>query len=221
MSSASKLPAGTNPSGRRPPHGGSKDDSPEVKLSKLLTFLLRHGAERNGLQLRDDGSIAIKDLLAFKKLRQTKFEQIKNVVEMDSKNRYALFEEGENQWYIRAVQGHSINLKQPPLIKLTSETAPASIVHGTMRHKVPLIQETGLNRMERTHIHFATGLPGEDGVISGMRQTANAYIYVDVARAMSDGIEFYTSENGVVLSKGVNDEGVIPAKYFDRIEYKE
>ncbi|CAN0420353.1 unnamed protein product, partial [Ectocarpus sp. 13 AM-2016] len=42
--------------------------------------------------------------------------------------------------------------------------------------------------MNRTHIHFAAGLPGESGVISGMRKACKVLIYVDVAAAMSDGV---------------------------------
>ncbi|KAJ2417547.1 hypothetical protein GGF41_005381 [Coemansia sp. RSA 2531] len=74
--------------------------------------------------------------------------------------------------------------------------------------------------MTRTHIHFAKGLPSDEGIISGMRKTANAYIYIDIEQAVSDGIEFYESENGVILSTGLDDSGIIPAKYFERIEYK-
>ncbi|KAJ2863916.1 tRNA 2'-phosphotransferase [Coemansia aciculifera] len=201
------------------PRGKNVNDTPEVRLSKLLSYLLRHGAEDKGLKLRDDGSISISDLLRYQKLKSTTFAQIQQVVETNNKKRFTLYEENE-QWYIRAVQGHSIKIKEPPLVKFTKETMPSCIVHGTMRSKMPLIQETGLNRMTRTHIHFAKGLPSDAGIISGMRNTADAYIYIDIARAVSDGIEFYESENGVTLSKGLNDSGIIPAKYFERIEYK-
>ncbi|KAJ2319431.1 tRNA 2'-phosphotransferase [Coemansia sp. RSA 2681] len=196
------------------------NDTPEVRLSKQLSYLLRHGAEDKGMKLRDDGSISIRDLLKYPKLKSTTFAQIQHVVETNNKKRFALYEDTDKQWYIRAVQGHSIAVKEPPLTKLTLETMPACIVHGTMRSKVALIQETGLSRMNRTHIHFAKGLPSEAGIISGMRNTADAFIYIDIARAVADGIEFYQSENGVTLSKGLNDSGIIPAKYFERIEYK-
>ncbi|KAJ1924356.1 tRNA 2'-phosphotransferase [Coemansia sp. S100] len=201
------------------PRGKNVNDTPEIRLSKQLSYILRHGAEDKGLKLRDDGSISISDLLRYQKLKSTTFAEIQNVVETNNKKRFTLYEENE-QWYIRAVQGHSIKIKEPPLIKFTKETMPSCIVHGTMRSKIDLIQETGLNRMTRTHIHFAKGLPSDEGIISGMRKTANAYIYIDIEQAVSDGIEFYESENGVILSKGLDDSGIIPAKYFERIEYK-
>lgn len=41
-----------------------------------------------------------------------------------------------------------------------------------------------------------------------MRQSCTVFIEVDVAKAMNDGIEFFISENNVILSRGIN--GVMP-----------
>ena len=43
--------------------------------------------------------------------------------------------------------------------------------------------------MTRNHIHFAAGEPGDDGVISGMRKTADIKIYIDIPRAMAEGLK--------------------------------
>jgi hypothetical protein len=69
--------------------------------------------------------------------------------------------------------------------------------------------------MKRNHIHMATGLPSS-GVISGMRATCEVVIHVDVALALADGIEFFLSANGVVLTSGV--DGVLAPKYFKKVE---
>lgn len=74
--------------------------------------------------------------------------------------------------------------------------------------------------MKRNHIHFATGLLGEDGVISGMRSTCNVLIYIDLEKALEDGIKFFKSKNGVVLTEGVNGEGYLPNDYFRKIVLK-
>ncbi|KAI7826277.1 phosphotransferase KptA/Tpt1, partial [Kickxella alabastrina] len=183
------------------------DDSPEVKLSKFLSYVLRHGASKEGLTLRDDGSILLSTLQQHKKLQSTTFAQIKHIVDTNDKKRFTLFEEEANEvgstrvWYIRATQGHSVDIKAPPLVLLTEETVPRHIIHGTTREKVPVIQKDGLSRMQRTHIHFATGLAGDQEVVSGMRKTSDAFIYIDFPRAMQDGIEFYVSENNVILSR--------------------
>jgi len=67
--------------------------------------------------------------------------------------------------------------------------------------------------MKRNHIHMATGLLGE--AISGMRRNCEIVIYIDAAAAMKDNIQFLLSENGVVLSLGLN--GVLDKKYFSHV----
>ncbi len=63
------------------------------------------------------------------------------------------------------------------------------VIHGTYLKAWNLIKQSGLSRMNRIHIHFAPGEPGDEGVISGMRNSAQIYIYVDISKAIS-GIEF-------------------------------
>lgn len=71
--------------------------------------------------------------------------------------------------------------------------------------------------MNRNHIHFATGLLGDEGVISGMRYSCTHLIYVDLEKALEDGIKFFKSENGVVLTEGVKGEGYLPKEYFTKV----
>lgn len=70
--------------------------------------------------------------------------------------------------------------------------------------------------MNRIHIHFAKGLPNDGAVISGMRKSAQIYIYINLQKALDDGIQFFTSANDVILSPG-NKEGIIEAKYFFKV----
>lgn len=39
--------------------------------------------------------------------------------------------------------------------------------------------------MKRQHIHLAEGLPGSDGVISGMRSSSSIFIYIDIVKALN------------------------------------
>ena len=122
---------------------------------------------------------------------------------------------------IRANQGHTITTVDPELLleRLSPDELQSIpvIVHGTYRDAWQSIQQQGLNRMKRTHIHFASGLPKEDGVISGMRKSCQVYIYVDAAKCACDGVVFYRSDNGVLLTAGVNNEGTLPLLYFRRV----
>jgi 2'-phosphotransferase len=53
------------------------------------------------------------------------------------------------------------------LLPITDPSQAPEVIHGTYRRFWPSIQKEGLSRMKRNHIHFAPGMPGKDGVISG------------------------------------------------------
>lgn len=67
--------------------------------------------------------------------------------------------------------------------------------------------------MGRQHIHMAKG--GE--VISGMRHNSEVVIQVNVMDAIKAGIRFFESDNGVILSEGIDGSGVIPALFLKKI----
>ena len=56
-------------------------------------------------------------------------------------------------------------------------------------------------------------------VISGARGTSEVFIVIDMEKALADGIEFYRSANGVILTSGV--DGILEPKYFKDIIYNE
>ncbi|PIK40032.1 putative tRNA 2'-phosphotransferase 1 [Apostichopus japonicus] len=74
----------------------------------------------------------------------------------------------------------------------------------------------GLKKMNRTHIHFAQGEPGDGEVISGMRGSCQLMIYINLEKALSDGLSFFVSKNGVVLSPG-DPSGCISPSYFSDV----
>jgi len=123
---------------------------------------------------------------------------------------------------IRANQGHSIDgIHANELLTPISSDELANmdtIVHGTYKDAyIKSIRHTGLNRMNRNHIHFASGLPGQDGVISGMRKSCQIHVFLDNDKCAQDGIPFYKSDNGVVLTPGATEDGTLPVIYFDRV----
>ena len=76
-------------------------------------------------------------------------------------------------------------------------------IHGTYMDALRNIARSGgLNRMSRQAIHMAVGMPEDPGVRSGIRQSVEVVIYVDVDRAMRQGIPFYRLENNVICSPG-------------------
>ncbi|KAJ2960960.1 hypothetical protein NQZ79_g3717 [Umbelopsis isabellina] len=189
------------------------DDRQRIQLSKALSYILRHGAVKEKLNMTADGYILVNDILNRPKLKEYTFDDVKYVVDTNDKQRFKMQQSADGLWWIRANQGHTLATVKVEL-QLIKEPLP-SCVHGTFIKNWPSIEKQGLKRMSRNHIHFAPGMPGEDGVISGMRKSCDVFIYVDMARAMADGITFQLSANQVVLTEGIN--GILEPKYLSKV----
>ncbi|KAJ7230486.1 phosphotransferase KptA/Tpt1 [Mycena pura] len=185
------------------------------RLSRELSYLLRHGAQRVGLPIRSDGYLRHRSLLG-----RMDFATLQNIVRDDPKSRYGLLQEGHNSetsgsWWIRANQGHSMPNVILDLKPIQSASEIPIAVHGTSMSAWKVISEKGLSRMTRNHIHLAQGFVGD--VISGMRSSSEILIFIDVASALDTGIKFYVSSNGVILTPGDN-KGYLECKFFSRVE---
>ena len=194
-------------------------DSQAIKLSKSLSRALRHDAVKMGLNIGSDGRVALTELLNNRAFRGYSVADVEKVVEENNKKRFEISVVDGVQT-IRAAQGHTLKCIDDEEL-LTEVLDPSEIpvcVHGTYHQAMPMILASGLNRMKRNHIHMAVGVPGDDFVISGMRSSCQVTIFVDVARAMAAGVRFFGSSNGVILTKGINDSGVLPVDFFLRVE---
>eukprot|EP00904_Undaria_pinnatifida_P001992 jgi/Undpi1/11794/HiC_scaffold_4.g01493.m1 len=172
------------------------------------------------LQMRPDGFVRLDELLRNQQFRGVSRKQVEDVVASDEKGRMTITpDEQDGGLLIRANQGHSVKGLVDEDQLLTKVESPAEVplcVHGTSLKNWPSIREEGLRCMNRTHIHFAAGLPGEAGVISGMRKSCKVFIYVDVGVAMSDGVAFFRSSNNVILTSGQG--GTLKPSYFCRVD---
>ena len=186
------------------------------KLSKALSWLLRHGVEKEGFTFIDGGYLWIEDILKHKKVSHYKADDIQRVVKECEKQRFALKMDSEGKMLVRANQGHSLANVNIEMDEILSADEVSKVIHGTNIRNWKKIKSEGLSRMKRQHIHFAAGEPGESGVISGMRHSCEIYIYINIEAALSDGLKFYRSSNNVILSPG-NSEGYILPCYFLKV----
>lgn len=150
-----------------------------------------------------------------------------------------------SHYWIRATQGHSLKLESAEYLEpITLEkpgTLPKTAVHGTFHAAWPLILKSGgFKPRSRVHCHFASGpsldevlpegiagpirpgdtVPGQGRkvVISGMRSDAQILIYINVRKALEAGLQFWRSENGVILSEGKEDANglkMVSTDFFD------
>ncbi|KAJ3780524.1 KptA family-domain-containing protein [Lentinula aff. detonsa] len=195
---------------------GLPKDSPAVRLSKTLSWLLRHGAQSEGLPMRPDGYVKVADLLENPKIKSQSLDLVglQQIVNADLKHRYSLVREDDDVWWIKANQGHSIKAVKLDLKPVLSiEDIPSrTAVHGTTKAAWQSISSQGLSKMTRNHIHLAQGVTGKN-VISGMRKSCDIFIFINVPKALAAGTKFFLSDNGVVLTEG-NDKGLLGPEFF-------
>lgn len=187
-----------------------------IKLSKSMSYLLRHGAKKVGLTIESDGYVSVDDLLTKLKPNYT-LEDIQFVVNHDSKNRYNLKKISNNKYKISANQGHSIPLDDTSY--LTTIQSPDEVdvcVHATQKDAWKLIQSTGyLSKMSRNHVHFSSTIKPKKRT-GGLRTNAPILIYLNVPLYLQDGYTLFKSKNEVLLTPGDGD-GHIPKKYFLKV----
>ncbi|XP_020219103.1 tRNA 2'-phosphotransferase 1 [Cajanus cajan] len=205
--------------------GGSGSGKDKIDaLGRLLTRILRHMASELNLNMRSDGFVKVNDLLKLNlktfaniPLRSHTIDDIREAVRKDNKQRFSLIEDN-GELLIRANQGHTVTaVETESLLKpiLLAEEVPVC-VHGTYRKNLESILGSGLKRMKRLHVHFSCGLPTDGEVISGMRRDVNVLIFLDVRKALEEGMKLYISDNKVILTEGF--DGAVPPKYFEKIE---
>ncbi|XP_052769392.1 uncharacterized protein LOC128209409 [Mya arenaria] len=209
---------GQQPGTQGSSHRKARNDDDLFFLSKTLSSILRHNAEKFGLELMKGGFLYVDDIFRkVYKLRSYTLEDIQHVVKSNDKQRFALEQDDNGHWKIRANQGHSIQVEELDLQPIKSPDEISMVIHGTYYKNWDMIKKTGLRRMNRNHIHFAAGLPGQGGVISGMRTSCEVIIGLDLKKAMEEGIPFFRSANNVILSPG-NKDGIIYPCYFQGVK---
>jgi len=173
--------------------------------SKYLSLVLRHAPEKAGLTLDEGGWADLDTLLANGPKGLTR-EVVERVVAESDKQRFSLVPAPDGGARIRANQGHSV----PVDLGLTPVEPPEHLYHGTYRAAVAAIEETGLSKMRRHHVHLAA----ETGtaVTVGMRTGTPVLFRVRAGAMHRDGFPFFRSTNGVWLTDHV------PPRYLERVE---
>jgi putative RNA 2'-phosphotransferase len=174
-----------------------------VRVSKRLSYVLRHRPESIGITLDDAGWSdvdALLDALAAHGLSLTRLE-LDDVVATDDKRRFAVDASGTR---IRASQGHSrrVDLGYAP------EQPPPELFHGTVDRFLPAILAEGLRPGRRHAVHLSADVATARTV--GGRRGRPVVLRVDARAMAADGRVFTRSANGVWLVEAV------PPRYLSR-----
>lgn len=163
-----------------------------VKISKYLSYHLRHRPDELELTLEQGGWVQVDQLLAACSQHDfsLSYGELQEVVQKNDKQRFSFDETGQR---IRANQGHSTTVD----LQLDSVSPPEILYHGTSAKAVASILKMGLSKMARHHVHLTPNLKLAKEV--GQRYGKPIVFQID-ARAMEEvGYNFYCSENGVWL----------------------
>jgi putative RNA 2'-phosphotransferase len=176
-----------------------------VRVSKRLSYVLRHRPESIGVALDAAGWVDVGTLLAA--LAATGLPltrpELEQVVAADDKRRFAFDATGTR---IRASQGHSV----PVSLGYEATRPPDELFHGTVGRVVPAILREGLRPGNRHAVHLSPDVGTARAV--GARRGRPVVLRVDAAGMAADGWSFSRSANGVWLVAAV------PPSYLRRIE---
>jgi putative RNA 2'-phosphotransferase len=172
-----------------------------TKISKLLSFGLRHKPDLFGVELDERGWALISDVLAAcaKQGKPITIEELLEVVKLNNKQRFELSSDAAR---IRARQGHTVSVD----LGLTPSLPPHTLFHGTADLFVSAILEQGLKQGSRHAVHLSSSK--ETATDVGSRHGSPVVLVVDAERMAKDGFEFCVTANGVWLTDHV------PAEYL-------
>lgn len=187
----------------------------DIRISKALSYLLRHGAVKENLNIDDAGYIQVQELLNHNRMKcnKTTLQDLERIVANNEKQRFKMISDLNNpsELIICANQGHSIKtITTENLVKLTEPAQlPQDLFHGTYLNILPLIKQSGgLKIMTRNHIHLTNN-------VDYIRKSCNVMIFIDGRKCLDDGIDIYRSENNVYLTSGI--DGILPIRYFRQV----
>ena len=167
--------------------------SKRSQQSKYLSCLLRHSP--GDLAMDAAGWVKVSDLLSS---TNWSLEELNEIVDASSKQRFA-FSACFN--YIRASQGHSI----PVDLGLYPVQPHSYLYHGTSSLAAIEIVRTGIQKMQRNHVHLSADKATAHEV--GSRHSSAVAILTVASQRMHEmGYRFYRSDNGVWLTDHVPPE---------------
>lgn len=167
-----------------------------IRLSRFLSYVLRHAPEEIGLELGEGGWVATSELIAKARAHGQRLtaEILAEIVATNDKKRFTLSPDGTR---IRAAQGHSVAVD----LDLAPMAPPDLLYHGTAAKVLDRILAEGLKPQSRRHVHLSLDMATAHKV--GMRHGKPAILLVAAGHMHRDGVQFYRADNGVWLTSHV------------------
>lgn len=170
-----------------------------TKLSKEVSYALRHAPWEYELELDSEGFVSVEQLINAINERNNydrliNFSDLEYIIKNSDKKRHEIQDDK-----IRALYGHSI----PMLISKDEIVPPDVLYHGTTHRALDSILCAGLKPMGRQYVHLS--IDTDTAIQVGKRRDNDPVILViDAHKAYADGISFYKGNDKVVLADYVS-----------------
>jgi len=168
-----------------------------TKLSKHLSYILRHDPGTANLELDEEGFAPLNEVISHLKesgYEWIDLEKIEKLVMESDRNRFEI-----DGGRIRALYGHSVE------VQIDGEFEPPELLyHGTSPEVLSSIFENGLKPMRRKYVHLSRG--EEEAFNVGKRHHPEPVVLeVWAKKAYLEGVVFY-DRGDVVLVECVPPE---------------
>lgn len=169
-----------------------------IKLSKEISYALRHAPWEYELELDSEGFVPVNQLIqAINESgsydRPIIISDLEHIIEFSDKKRHEI--QGDK---IRALYGHSV----PKHISKDAVIPPDILYHGTSHKALNSILSAGLKPMNRQYVHLSVDT--DTAVQVGKRRdTAPVILRIDAHKAHTDGVSFYKGNDKVILADNV------------------
>lgn len=169
------------------------------RVSKSLSYVLRHRPDTVGIELGEGGWVDVEELLvAFDRSGNKLSRDLLNIVVAENdKQRFEFSVDGRQ---IRARQGHSADVE----LGYEPATPPDVLYHGTATKHLDSILDQGLLKGRRHHVHMSTNK--ETMIQVGMRHGKPVLLTINAMQMFADGHKFYVTGNQVWLTDHVPRE---------------
>jgi putative RNA 2'-phosphotransferase len=166
------------------------------RISKRMSYVLRHAPQTAGLTLDENGWVTVDRLAIALGLDRPTIDW---VVANNDKRRFAIQTGPDGVDRIRASQGHTVKID----LGLAPVPPPDTLFHGTHARNRDSIRADGLVKRQRQHVHLSKD--EQTAFAVGQRRGPDRVVIlrIDAARMARDGYAFYRSANGVWLTDHV------------------
>jgi len=182
--------------------GGNKAE----RLSRLLSFVLRHKPHEFEIELNEHGFVGLEDFVKAVSAKQSSWrdltvEDVLDAVEASERPRFEVTGD-----MVRARYGHSIEVD----LGYEPATPPEHLYHGGRGDRSDEIMSDGLRPLSRSYVHLSRDLDTAREV--GRRRDYQPAIFrIRAAEAAEAGCEFFEATSEVWLTKNV------PADFLDPV----